>query len=293
MTHTQNRRLLAAGRTDTGCIRQINEDAFHLDTSAGLLVVADGMGGHNAGEVASQQVVTSIGQSLRDLALQPQRAQHPDAPDKSPGNTHEDAPGTRPSTQDACADTPQAGGALPEDTSHPVAHAVRAVVDQVNTQLYEINQANGLSSQKGMGSTLVALWMSEACEKPVVFHVGDSRLYRLHQGQLTLMTCDHSMYQRWAHSGKQGMPPPRNILFKAMGPTPKVTPDVRFLNVASGDVVLLCSDGLTGMVEEARILKTLQEATPHTLKAVCDRLIEMARDAGGRDNITVIVGYFL
>lgn len=275
-------RLLVAGQTDVGCVRALNEDAFQIEPSAALLILADGMGGHDAGEVASAQVITTL---CRELG------QFLDSPLKEAKTIVIRAQETSDS------DVTQVGDFYDEptldDIPNPVLDAVLESIARTNTELNNSNKAKGYSEESGMGSTLVALWLPDFSATPVVFHVGDSRLYLLRHHQLNQVTRDHSLYQQWVNFGSKGEPPGQNILLQAIGPSRHVTPDVGFLPIESGDVVLLCSDGLTGMVSDQNIQQILQTASPQNLDAVCESLITQAKKGGGRDNITVIVGWFL
>lgn len=278
-------RLLVAGRTNVGRVRSLNEDTFHIDTTANLLLVADGMGGHDAGEIASTETVASICQHLRKFLDSPAD----EDTKKNAGNT------TEPS-EDAIttmlSDTFQDEPTL-NDLPNPVINVVLEAIALANAELNARNDDKGYSEGAGMGSTVVGMWIPDFSEKPIVFHVGDSRLYLLHNGQINQITLDHSLYQQWVNLDAQGIPPTRNILLQAMGPSHHVTPDVCFLTVEQGDVLLLCSDGLSGMVTDKKIQQTLQTVSSKNLDEICDRLITMAMDGGGRDNITVIIGCFI
>ena len=275
-------RLLVAGQTDVGCVRSLNEDAFQIDPSAALLVLADGMGGHDAGEVASAHVVTTLCRELGQLL-----ASSPDEAKTIITRVQEI------SDLEVTQVGESYGELLLDDIPDPILGAVMESVTRTNIELNNSNKNKGYSGESGMGSTLVALWLPDFSKTPVVFHVGDSRLYLLRHHRLNQVTRDHSLYQQWINLGGKGEPPARNILLQAVGPSRHVAPDVHFLPVESGDVVLLCSDGLTGMVSERKIQQTLQTASPQNLDAVCEMLITQAKEGGGRDNITVIVGWFL
>ncbi len=172
---------------------------------------------------------------------------------------------------------------------------VRHAVQDTNTQVNQLNQEKGFSEGSGMGSTLVGIWIPEVKLAPdgpirsVVFHVGDSRLYLHRNGQFRAVTRDHSMYQQWIDFGGRGKPPAQNIILQAMGPTPYVAPDVTQLDLQSGDLLLLCSDGLTGMVADEQLKEILDGAHADNLDQICDTMVEQARNNGGKDNITVIL----
>lgn len=291
-------RLLVAGQTDVGLVRSLNEDSFRVDTRASLLVLADGMGGHDAGEIASASVVDSLCQDCRRFLLSP--------PGEAEENDDDDVTLMEEleTTVVNHAVEPLHATELEElhdhqedptvdDMPNSVVNTVLESVTRANARLHTFNQTKGYAEGSGMGTTLVGLWLPNFSEDPVVFHVGDSRLYLLRHGQNTQVTHDHSLYQQWVNFGAKGTPPSQNILLQAMGPSRHVTPEVRFLPIERGDVVLLCSDGLSGMVSEQDIQRTLQAVTTENLDATCHHLIDLAKKGGGRDNVTVIVGYFL
>ncbi|MBF0462029.1 MAG: serine/threonine-protein phosphatase [Magnetococcales bacterium] len=275
--------LLVTGRTNVGCVRPLNEDSFHIDLNVGLLVLADGMGGHDAGEVASAHVVESITRTLRQFMA----ASSGEAEGGGGSGAEEKGDAAVPQSRD-----PREEPTL-DDLPNPVMKIVQEAIALANDELNRLNRDKGHLDDSGMGSTVVGLWAPVFSAYPVVFHVGDSRLYLFQRSQLSQATRDHSLYQQWVSFGGRGVPPPQNILLQAIGPSRVVTPDVRFLSVEPGDAVLLCSDGLTGMVSDEQIQATLQAITPDNLDELCDRLITMAREGGGKDNVSVILGYFL
>ena len=123
----------------------------------------------------------------------------------------------------------------------------------------------------------------------VFFHVGDSRLYRQRGGLLEQLTRDQTLYQQALEAGMVENLPARNLLLQAVGPSPRVTPEVRSLQVTAGDVLMLCSDGLHGSVPHGEIETQLTIVTADTLEPACARLIGLAKEYGGRDNITVML----
>jgi len=272
-------RLLVAGCTDVGCVRTLNEDNFRVDSGAALLVVADGMGGHDAGEVASKKVVDSVCSTLRDAVSVP-------LDDLVVGSDVDPDATLADTTLDASEDSTL------DDVPNPVVLAVQTAISRANTELNRANRRKGYPDGMGMGSTVVGLWFPEFSEHPLVFHVGDSRLYLQQRNRMRQITKDHSMYQQWLNFGGKGEAPAQNILLQAMGPSAHVTPDVRFQKISKGDVVLLCSDGLSGMISDAKIQKELSNANKRNLGKICGRLVQLARAAGGKDNITAIVGNF-
>jgi serine/threonine protein phosphatase PrpC len=256
--------MLVFGATDTGTVRASNEDNFLLDEALGLAMLADGMGGHAAGEVASAGVLTELRGYL---------AVH--------------APGLP-------AASVEAGLELDPDAtwSDPAAGAVRllhAAVSHANASLYAQNCARNRADGGGMGTTLTGFWRPSAVAPLVAFHVGDSRMYRLRDGVLAQLTRDQTLYQQALESGMLDKLPARNLLLQAVGPSATVTAEVRSHLVLPGDVLMLCSDGLHGSVPHGDIEGALEQASAASLGQVCARLIEMAKAYGSRDNITVMV----
>jgi PPM family protein phosphatase len=225
-----------AFRTDTGRQRSENEDSLFV--RAPIFVVADGMGGAQAGEVASKAAAEAFD---RDL---------PDAP---PG---------------------------------PV---LRETIEAANRQIHQLAHAD--PSRAGMGTTITAAIVDARNEEVGIGHVGDSRAYRLRGGRLERLTRDHSLVEEMRRKGQitdeqAEDHPQRSIITRALGPEPEVEVDVQTVPAAPGDVFLLCSDGLTTMVDEKRIAAVLA-AAPSMREAV-RALVDEANGAGGRDNITAL-----
>jgi PPM family protein phosphatase len=224
--------------TDTGLQRRANEDS--LLARAPLFVVADGMGGARAGEVASRIAVESF----------------------------------------------HAGLAHDEDPEEGlVAHALAA-----NARIYELSREN--AEQAGMGTTLTAVYVGE--DEVAVAHVGDSRAYCLREGELLRLTDDHSLVDELIREGRLTPEeaeehPQRSIITRALGPEETVEVDTRSFRARAGDLYLLCSDGLTSMVGEARLAELLRQHAHARLRDAGEALIAEANRAGGRDNITVIL----
>jgi len=248
-----NEALTMAVRTDPGRLRANNEDAVFCDAGLGLAILADGMGGYNAGEVASGMATTLLAESLR-----------------------------------------RAIGEVGSQTTDEIAARsihlqLRELIDEANTEIYFAGQTD--FRYFGMGTTLVVAWFYDNCL--TVGHIGDSRLYRLRSGCLESLTRDHSLLQERLDSG---MITPaqarafhsRNLVTRALGVEPGVKPELQDFEVLAGDIFLLCSDGLSDMVDDGDIAKTLREVGDDPA-AAADRLVEMANDNGGRDNVSVIV----
>lgn len=226
-------------RSDVGRVRSRNEDRVHCDTNLRLLAIADGMGGHAAGDVASTLAIETVCAHLHRPA------------------------------------EPYDGAAL----------RLQAAISAANRAIHACAQH---TERLGMGTTIVATSFDAA--NIVVAHVGDSRLYRLRNGQLQSLTRDHSwvqdMIDRGLYSERHARSSPRrNQLLRALGATADVEIDVAIHALRTGDRYLLCSDGLTGMVTDDCIAMLLRE-TPQ-IDACVQRLIEVANEYGGRDNVTV------
>lgn len=237
-----------ASALDTGRARKNNEDSVALDTSAHLAVLADGMGGYNAGEVAA-----GMATSIVCTGLSKWLGQHP-----------------APLSHD-----------LSQAMGHAVLEANRAIFDAANTN----------PQFSGMGTTLVMLVLSGG--RTVVGHVGDSRAYRLRGGQLSRLTRDHSLLQEQLDAGlitpaQAARSVNRNLVTRAMGVDAEVALEVRDHDLAENDLLLLCSDGLTDMVDDEGICDVLCHTHP-SLQATCDALVHAANSAGGRDNISVVL----
>jgi len=253
---SQRYRVVAAGKTDVGRERDHNEDRLLVRPAIDLYVVADGMGGHNAGEVAS----TLAALSIENCLLAARNGPIPDA------LTADSRP-------------------LSTDARHLV-----AAVRKGNADIFEISKSH--PEHAGMGTTVVAALVSRESGELHVAHVGDSRCYRLRDGKLEQLTQDHSL-QREALSFKPDISEaelalfPKNVISRALGRGPTVDIDVRSEAIRGGDVYLLCSDGLSGMVEAAAILGHLErEREP---ERACQALVDAANAAGGEDNVSVVV----
>jgi serine/threonine protein phosphatase PrpC len=243
--------LTARGKTDQGLVRANNEDNFYLDEKLGLLVVADGMGGHASGETASQLAVNII----RDYFRGPQKLI----------------------------------GDYDQSCSENISK-LRSAIFLANQAVYEAAQSS--PQLKGMGTTIAAALLSG--NKLSIAHIGDSRVYLVRAGNIEQLTDDHSIVNEQVKRDlitkeeaiKSDM---KNILTKALGVDPDTEPDLNELTVFNGDILLLCSDGLTTMVSDEAILEIISFAG--NPDAACDSLIGAALENGGKDNVTVITGY--
>jgi protein phosphatase len=250
----------AYGLTDIGLVRQSNEDNFLIDPALRLVAVADGMGGHDGGEIAARLALETLRDAL--AAAGPKKSSPGDAADPD---------------------------ATWQDEHMPAVVAVHEAVDAANARVYGANVQNGLGEGSGMGTTLTGFWQSLPDGPLVVFHVGDSRLYRYRDGELAVLTRDQTLYQQALEAGVSGDFPPRNLLLQAIGPTATIAPDVKACTPHPGDLYLLCSDGLYGNTPHAAIEDVLAGAHAQSLEHCCAELIALAKTHGSRDNITAVL----
>jgi protein phosphatase len=249
----------SAGSTDVGRQRKHNEDHLLVEPRLALFAVADGMGGHNAGEVASALAAKSVQNFFQATA------------------NGDGAPEAPPLAEQ-------------ERALSPAAQRLSTCVRKANRDVFEISST--VAQHRGMGSTIVAAHFEADANALHVAHVGDSRAYRVRGGHIDQLTRDHSLVND-ALEMKPDLSPkelarlPRNIITRALGMTAEVKVDVRSVDVERGDVYLLCSDGLTGMVSDEQILDVV--TMTDDLDELCELLIALANDAGGTDNITVLV----
>lgn len=256
--------------SDVGHTRSLNEDSYHIDAELGLLLVADGMGGHDAGEVASRKVVSLV----HDYLSRCGDATDDEATEMMDGAGAEDSDSTW------------------EDLPNPVIATVTAALEYANQHLYRLNRDRGYPDGHGMGTTVAGLWRIGILDEAAIFHVGDSRLYLYRAGRLVLLTRDHTLYQQWISSGRVGPAPSQNIILRSLGSSARINADVRLQSLQNGDLILICSDGLTSMVSEAQIESALANADPDRLQATCESLVAQANAEGGKDNITVLLAWF-
>lgn len=247
--------LISFGASDIGRRRQLNEDALLIDEKLGLFIVADGMGGHNAGEVASRLAVEAVAKFVR--------------------RSGRDQEGTWPEELDP---------ALSFN-----ANRLRAAIRLANRSVW--GEADNRQEYTGMGTTIVAALIEG--DTITYASAGDSRAYRIRDGQLLQMTVDDSWVQSAVDEGlidpaEAESHPMRNIITKAIGAKEEIDTEVKEESLRTGDTYLLCTDGLHGLVSEDRILRTVLEAQDDLERAVHD-LIAAANEEGGRDNITLLL----
>lgn len=240
-------------RSDPGMVRSNNEDSVMANPMCGFAVLADGMGGYNAGEVASGMATALLGAELEKAFAA-----------KEPSSR--------------------------EPSGRSWAQVVlEAEMVKANGAIYQASQSQ--PHYAGMGTTLVVAVFHD--NKVTVGHIGDSRLYRLRGEQFTQVTRDHSLLQEQIDSGlitpeQARHSQNKNLVTRAVGIDPEVVPEIHDHEVLPGDVYVFCSDGLNDMVEDDEIGMTVG-ALAANLELCATQLIQMANDNGGRDNVSVIL----
>lgn len=232
-------RITSCAATDRGKMREHNEDAFKVAEKGEFFIVADGMGGHRAGEVASQMACDLI------------------------------------------------ATALDHTTGSPAPQRLESALTFANERLFDHQLHH--EQCRGMGTTLTALLIEEATG--YIAQVGDSRAYLYRAGDLSQITRDHSLVAELVRSGELGAEeafdhPQKNVLTKALGTDPQIKIDLFELELQDGDLILLCTDGLTNMIEDLALAGLLSAGIGDNL---CEELIRRANQSGGRDNITVVL----
>ncbi len=248
-------RAVAAGISDVGLQRDHNEDSFAILNDQELYVVADGMGGHRAGDVASRLATDAIVDFFRATAV--------------------------------------------EDVTWPF-HFDSRLSEEENRLLTGVRIANRqiierstrLRECHGMGTTVVGALFSAKKRRMYIGHVGDSRAYRIRGGEIRQMTRDHSLVNDYLLAmpeltEEQRSELPKNVITRALGMQDHVTVDLQSDECEVGDLYVLCSDGLSGMIDDQEIL-SVALATPD-LHDACRRLVGMANEHGGEDNITAVI----
>lgn len=235
-------------KSDRGIVRTINEDSYNIIAGYPNLpvcfIIADGMGGHNAGEVASQTAVDSVSKSILEFS--------------------EDL--------------------FNEETAQ---EKIREIMKNANADVYKLSTEQ--AENHGMGTTLI---LSVVCKKKLfIGHIGDSRAYIIRDGMMEQITTDHSFIEELVKNGsitrqEAQKHPQRNIITRALGCSKEVEIDTFSCNIKDNDIFLMCTDGLTNMVDEDRI-KDIITAFDDMDKA-CNELVNEANSNGGEDNITVI-----
>ena len=247
-------RIEVAGETNVGRKRNHNEDNFAIMPDFGLFMVADGMGGHASGEVASKMAVDAMQEFFSQTQDDPERT-WPYKMDRSKGYEE---------------------------------NRLITGIKLANLRIYESAQRD--ARQRGMGTTIVSMFAVE--DGVYVAHVGDSRVYRVRDGKIEQLTEDHSLLNDYIKM-KRLTPeeianfPHKNVIVRALGMKDTVKVDTRYEQPRANDVYLLCSDGLSGPVTDDEMLQIC--TTVPDLKGAASKMIEMANKAGGPDNITVVL----
>jgi protein phosphatase len=247
-------RIEVAGETNVGMKRTHNEDNFAILEDSGLYIVADGMGGHASGEVASKMAVDSMREFFQATAQDPERT-WPYKMDRSKGYEE---------------------------------NRLITAIKLANLRIYESAQRD--ARQRGMGTTIVTMFAVE--DGVYVAHVGDSRGYRLRDGVIEQLTEDHSLLNDYIKMKRLTAEeianfPHKNVIVRALGMKDTVKVDTRFEKPRAGDTYLLCSDGLSGPVTDPETLEIVVGAPD--LKSAASRLIQRANENGGPDNISVVL----
>src|SRR5688572_22073121 len=248
-------RAIAAGLSDVGLQREHNEDSFIVLKEYDLFVVADGMGGHRAGDVASKLATETISEFFKSTAN--------------------------------------------DDVTWPF-HFDTNLSEEENRLLTGIRVANRQIFERstrsreyhGMGTTVVGAMFSPRKQRMYIGHVGDSRCYRVRNGQIQLLTRDHSLVNDYLLAmpeltEEQKSELPKNVITRALGMQDQVAVDIQSDDAQLGDIYVLCSDGLSGMVEDSEILGAVLESPD--AEAACRRLVALANEHGGEDNITALI----
>lgn len=238
----------ACGKTDTGLKRRRNEDSYVVELDYGLFIVADGMGGHTAGDMASSMAIKIVGDFIKK-ALSDSEITWPFGLDRS----------------------------LPIEIN-----AISSGIRLANRYIF--------NEPKDMGTTMVVLLIKD--NKAVICHIGDSRLYRIRDNTIEQITEDHSLVAEEIKKGTITKEQAKNyslrhVITMAIGTNADIRCDCKVEGVRSEDMFLLCSDGLSGMLEDAEILNITTKE--NRIERCCERLIRMANEKGGDDNITAIL----
>lgn len=233
--------------TSVGKVRQANEDAFISKPEEGLFVVSDGMGGHEGGKAASKLVVKALPKILSERL------------DK-----------------------------LRSSSNRSIRNAIRKSLVQLNHHIHSEGAEGNGSRQMGATVVMALFWG----ERAYIANVGDSRAYRLRNGRLKQLTVDHTIVAELVESGdiepeQAENHPQQHIITQCIGYDKTIKPSVKSFMPKDSDRILLCSDGLTSVAEDAQISKIMKEKSDP--QQICDRLIKSANEAGGPDNITAVL----
>lgn len=241
---------IGVGRSEIGHVRTLNQDAFAVIDEVGVWAVADGMGGHAGGEIAAQTAIATV-------------------------------------QAEAAASRHLLGNGQVSPTD-----VLTDLISRAHDAI--LNRARSKSKLKGMGTTIVLLTIvSGPVPVAYIVHLGDSRAYRFRSGTLTLLTKDHTLIEKYLERGiltaeSAKTHPERHVLTRALGVGSTVNPTIAAVPIRPEDLILLCSDGLTKMLEDEDI-RTVFAAGESDPTQICNRLITAALDRGGEDNVTVVV----
>lgn len=244
-------KLIAVGKTDTGIVRSNNEDSFVIDEKRGLLVVADGMGGHAAGEVASKLAVSIISKHLLEH-------------NKFFGDYNK--------------------------SYSPSTNNLNSALRLANLAVFEA--AEGSPQMHGMGTTVAAALICG--NRLSIAHIGDSRVYLVRSGNIEQLTDDHSVVNEQVKRDlitreEAASSKTKNYLTRAMGISTEIEADLSEMTLLGGDILLLCTDGLSNMITDEVMMEIILSANEPA--SICDLLIKTANANGGKDNITAVIGF--
>ncbi|MFV2003874.1 MAG: Stp1/IreP family PP2C-type Ser/Thr phosphatase [Gammaproteobacteria bacterium] len=242
------------GQTDSGLHRNHNEDTIGYDENIALAVLADGMGGHRCGEIASAITVSTILEFAREKIKQLKTS-----------------------------------GSDKETISNMQSLVIREAVTLANKNVYDSSQSN--AQYRGMGTTVVAIMFYD--DQFTVAHVGDSRLYRLRNNELEQITRDHSYTQELLDCGiytpeQAENSAHKNLITRAIGIDEKVQIDIQSGSVKTDDIYLLCSDGVNDMIDD-ELIKSIMTKNNDNLEKTASEIIRSANEHGGKDNISALL----
>jgi len=244
--------IAACGISDPGRVRSENEDSICLHEEGFSLLLADGMGGHERGAEASSTALEIISQYIQPGIL-----------------------------SERVMDTTQVEG-IPTEIN-----CLYSMVDDAVRNANEVIQKRNKEAdlKRYMGTTLVGIVF--VYEHVLWFHVGDSRLYRWRDSQLQRLTSDHSAFSEWEVKGKKGEKPAKNVITRAIGPSRGAVPDIAWGKYKKDDLYFMCSDGLTDMIVDDEIIDIIKNEDD--VNNIAHSLIDAANNAGGSDNVSVII----